>query len=74
MSGGTYPGANGEFTITVPDSGTYSLRFQVDGCIVRYSPSRATTERRQATPISVEDQDVPGIEFVVPNDPASVCS
>ncbi len=74
MSGGTYQGANGEFTITVPDSGFYQLSFGVDGCRIRYSSSGATTDRRQATRISVEDEDVTGIEFVVPADPASLCN
>ena len=71
--GGTHPGANGEFTITVPDSGAYSLRFQVDGCLIHYNSSGATTNWRQATRIIVEDEDVTGIEFVVPADPASLC-
>ena len=74
--GGTFSDANGEFRITVPDSGVYQLSFgtQFDDCRIRYSSSGATTVLHQATPISVEDQDVPGIEFVVPADPAGLCN
>ena len=71
--GSTAPDTNGEFTITVPDSGAYQLSFEVDDCRIRYSLSRATTDWQQATRISVEDDDVTGIEFVVPADPASLC-
>ena len=71
--GGTFSDTNGDFTITVPDSGDYSLGFRVDGCTIRYSSSGATTDRHQATRINVEDEDVTGIEFRVPADPASLC-
>ena len=74
MSGGTHQGANGEFTITVPDSGSYQLSFAVNGCRIYYGASGATTNWRQVTRITVADSDVTGIEFVVPNDPASVCN
>ena len=72
--GGAISATNGEFTITVPDSGAYSLRIQVDGCWIPYSSSGATTDGHQAAQIGVEDADVTGIEFIVPNDPASVCN
>ena len=72
--GGTVPDTNGEFTITVPDSGAYQLSFGVDDCRIRYSSSGPTTDWHKATRISVEDEDVTGIEFVVPADPASLCN
>ena len=74
MSGGTYQDANGEFTITVPDSGSYQLSFGMDDCRIRYSSSGATTHWHQATRIPVADDDVTGIEFVVPAEPASLCN
>ena len=72
--GGAFSDSNGEFTITLPDSGDYSLWFGVDGCTIRYSSSGATNDWHQATRIRVEEQDATGIEFIVPNDPASVCN
>ena len=72
--GGAFSDSNGEFTITVPDSGDYSLWFGVGGCTIRYSSSGATNDWHQATRIRVEEQDITGIEFIVPNDPASVCN
>lgn len=74
MSGGAHPDANGEFAITVPDSGAYSLSFGVDGCWISHSSSGANADWRQATRISVEDESVTGIEFVVPADPAGLCN
>lgn len=72
--GGAFPDTNGEFSITVPDSGSYQLSFGVDGCRIRYMSSDATTEWHLATPISVNDEDVTGIEFRAPTDPASLCN
>ena len=67
--------ADGEFIVAVPDSGDYTLSFGTDvpGCRIGYSESGATTDSHRETPITVTDSDVTGIEFVVPNDPASLC-
>ncbi len=74
-AGGSYPDADGKFKITVPDGGDYVLSFatDVEGCRIQYSSAGATTDWRRATPITVSDSDVTGIEFVVPDDPASLC-
>ncbi len=67
--------ASGDFAITVSDSGDYTLSFSADvaGCRIRYRESGATTDLQRATPIAVADEDVTGIEFVVPTDPSSLC-
>ena len=67
--------ADGHFSITVPDSGDYVLFTGTDvaGCHVAYAKSGATTDWDHATLITVADSDVTGIEFRVPNDPASLC-
>ena len=67
--------AYGTFDMAVPDAGDYMLSFGTDvaGCRIRYSESGATTDWHRATPITVADADVTGIEFVVPDDPASLC-
>ncbi len=67
--------ANGRFNMAVPDTGDYlvTLRTGIDGCNIYYSASGGTADWRQATPITVADEDVTGIEFVVPNDPSSLC-
>ncbi len=64
---------NGEFSVTVPDTGSYRLQYEVDGCWLNYAESGATTDRRRATLIDVGAGDVGGIEFVVPSDLASLC-
>jgi len=64
---------HGNFNIKVPASGDFTLGAWIDGCNVRYRASGATTDWSQSTPITVADEDVTGIEFVVPNDPASLC-
>jgi len=68
--------ADGSFTITVPDAGDYALNFwsAAGGCRIYYSSQDATTDSRSATPITVADQDVTEIEFVVPDDPSSLCN
>ncbi len=65
----------GEFSITVPDSGEYVLQVWTGaaGCWIRYSESGATTDWNRATRITVADEDVTGIEFIVPADPSSLC-
>ena len=65
-------GEDGQFAITVPEAGEYRV-YVWDGCPVYLGNSSFTTEWHQATPISVEDEDVSGIEFVVPADPSSLC-
>ncbi len=67
---------NGEFTIVVPESEDYVLSYWTgdEGCWVHYSPAGATIDWDQATPITVADEDVTGIEFVVPNDPSILCN
>ena len=74
-SSGLLTSAEGEFIVAVPTTGDYMLSFGTDvaGCRIRYSVSGATTDWRRATPITVSDSDVTGIEFVVPDDPASLC-
>ncbi len=67
--------ADGTFDFAVPESGEYVLQVLTDAanCWIYYSESGATTDWHRATPITVADEDVTGIEFVVPNDPASLC-
>ena len=66
---------DGSFNITVPDAGDYALSFwsEAGGCRIIYAASRATSDWSQATAITVADDDITGIDFVVPNDPASLC-
>ena len=71
--GGAQPDQTGVFTITVPQAGSYRLSYWIDGCAVVHAESGATTDWHRATPITVADEDVTGIEFVVPDDPASLC-
>jgi len=67
--------ANGEFTFTVAVSGEYVLQLWSgdQGCWIQHSTSGATPDWQQATAIPVQDEDVTGIEFVVPANPSSLC-
>ena len=75
MFGSASTSADGSFSITVPKSGDYVLEFgtDVEGCRIQYSSAGATSDWRRAARITVADEDVTGIEFVVPDDPASLC-
>jgi len=66
---------SGTFTITVPDSGNYVLGFwaETGDCWIDHSASGATADLQSATVITVRDEDVTGIEFIVPADPSSLC-
>ena len=66
---------DGRFSFTVPDSGDYVLSIGTDtaGCRLIYATSGATTDWRQAALVIVGDQNITGIEFVVPADPAALC-
>ncbi len=66
---------DGRFNMEVPDTGDYliSLWTGIDGCNIYYSASGGTADWRQATPITVADQDVTGIEFRVPKNLADLC-
>jgi len=72
--GFAHSGTSGEFSITVPDSGQFYLSFgtEVDSCRIYYGASGASSGAR-ATPVTVQGEDVRGIEFVVPVDPSSLC-
>ena len=67
--------ADGVFTITVPDSRIDWLTLETDipGCRIHYSSSGPTADLQLATAFTVADEDVTGIEFRVPQNPASLC-
>ncbi len=64
---------DGTFVITVPDSRDYSLHFQWEDCYINYAEAGGTASWEDITLVTVADEDVTGIEFVVPSDPASLC-
>ena len=63
----------GPFEITVPKPGQYVLNVVVDSCFFYYKEGGATLNRDEATPITITDADVTGIEFVLPPNPAALC-
>ena len=67
--------ADGTFSLEVPASGEYVVftGTDIEGCYIANSDSGATVNWSRATTITVADSDVTGIEFVVPDDPASLC-
>ena len=67
--------ADGRFAIEVPDAGDYVLFTGTDvpDCHIVYASSGGTANWRQAEPITVADEDVAGIEFIVPENAAELC-
>ncbi len=72
--GGGRSGADGAFTITVPDQDRYKLSVSQFGCILYDTGKVATRNSAASRPIDVSDADITGIEFRLPEDPASVCN
>ena len=72
-SGGAHSGADGSFAFAVPASGTYLLETDFAECRIRHSNRGPTEHWNSARQIRVSNADVTGIEFRLPEDPASFC-
>lgn len=72
--GADWPAEDGTFSFAVPGPGVYDMSVTVDGCEIYYAgngKSGAKSERRSFT---ITSSDITGIEFRLPQDPASVCN
>lgn len=68
-------GTNGEFSVTVPDSGDFYLSFETDvaRCRIYFGKPGSTSDWHRATPIGAADEDTTGISFIVPTVPSALC-
>ena len=73
-SGGTTTTSDGTFSIAVPASGSYRLSVWIDDCSIYRGSSGPVNDRNGASEITVSTADVTGIEFRLPEDPASFCN
>ncbi|MXV79904.1 MAG: carboxypeptidase regulatory-like domain-containing protein [Chloroflexi bacterium] len=71
--GGAWPANDGAFSFTVPSDGSYRLVVWIDGCGVHYTGDGDAGRHHDAHTFSLSDADITGIEFRLPEDPASVC-
>ncbi|MCY3922532.1 MAG: carboxypeptidase-like regulatory domain-containing protein [Chloroflexi bacterium] len=72
--GGDWPAEDGTFSFAVPGPGVYDMRVTVDECEIYYAgngESGAESERRS---FNITRSDITGVEFRLPQDPASVCN
>ena len=72
-SGGAHSGADGSFAFAVPASGTFLLETDFAECRIRHSNRGPTEHWNSAAQIRVSNADVTGIEFRLPEDPATFC-
>ena len=71
--GGDWPTDDGTFSFIVTAAGTYKLRITIDGCHVFYAGAGTSGSEAQAHTFNLTSHDVTGIEFRLPEDPASFC-
>ena len=62
-STGHQTSADGSFSITLSEAGSYRVFARINGCWVYYQRGGATGSRGQATEVSVSDSDVTGIRI-----------
>ena len=70
-STGRQTGADGSFSITLPQAGSYRVFARINGCSVYYKRGGAVARQEEATQIRVSDADVIGLRFQLP---AGACS
>ena len=71
--GGAHTSADGSFSFAVPGNGSYRLELDFGDCRIELGVRGPTTNQRNLKQFRVSDADVTGIEFVLPEDPASFC-
>ena len=73
-SGGDWPAGDGAFSFTVPSAGSYRLSATIDGCRVFYAGAGVAGDESRARSLNLTRSDIIGIEFRLPEDPASICN
>ena len=70
-STGRQASADGSFSITLPQAGSYRVFASINGCSVYYKRGGAVVRQEEATQIRVSESDVTGLRFQLP---AGACS
>ena len=71
---GAWTSAGGAFSFAVPSPGSYRLSVWIDGCTVILARDGTTVGWSRSEVHSLTDSDITGIEFRLPEDPASFCN
>lgn len=71
--GGAETGVDGSFFFAVTASGTYRMGTHFGDCLIRHGNRGPTKRWESAKQIRVDNEDVTGIEFVLPERPESFC-
>ena len=72
--GGAHPSSDGSFSFAIPGPGRYDMWVTVDGCEIHYAGNGKTGAKDDGRPLTLTRSDISGIEFRLPEDPASVCN
>lgn len=73
-SGGARPADDGSFSFAVPGPGVYDMWVTIDGCEIYFAGSGKTGAKSERRSLNITRSDITGIEFRLPEDPASVCN
>jgi hypothetical protein len=73
-SGGATTATDGSFSFAVPGNGAYPLSVYIDGCSIAHSSRGPTKNWNDARQITITNADATGIEFRLPENPATFCS
>ncbi len=65
---------DGSFSLAVPSRGQYRMYVWIDDCRIYHGSRGPTQSRTSARHVSLTDSDITGIEFRLPEDPASFCN
>ena len=72
--GGDWPANDGTFSFTVPGPGVYDMWVIVDNCAIYYADNGESGAKSENRSLNLTRSDITGIEFRLPQDPASVCN
>ncbi|MDE2966626.1 MAG: carboxypeptidase-like regulatory domain-containing protein [Chloroflexota bacterium] len=72
--GGDWPADDGTFSFTVPGPGVYDMWATIDNCEIHYAGNGKSGAKSERRSFNIIRSDITGIEFRLPQDPASVCN
>ncbi|MDE2894032.1 MAG: carboxypeptidase-like regulatory domain-containing protein [Chloroflexota bacterium] len=72
--GGDWPAEDGTFSFAVPGPGVYDMSVTVDNCEIYYAGNGNTGSKSESRSFNITRSDLTGVEFRLPQDPASVCN
>ncbi len=72
-AGGAWTTVDGSFSFAVPSEGSYRLATWFDGCRILFGSEGPTISLDDPNRVHVSDADITGIEFLLPEEPASFC-